>query len=194
MRAHVMIAATGLLVISAAFAGIETETPKTWAFEPSTFIGIDLESDFLTELPECNADPASSEPQKLCRVSTPTENSYRVEGAPYLGFGGRYDIEVKLLGPKVSSIRISGDSEDMGRVTQYLTKNYDEPTTIEAAQFTTASGAWFTTEVLRWDGSKLSVELKRKEDDFGVYQVTVTNLRVAAKIADEAAARPSDGT
>ncbi|MCP3750805.1 hypothetical protein [Pseudomonas sp. SBB6] len=194
MRAHVMAAAAGLLVVSTAIAGNETEAPKSWVFEPSTFIGINLGGDFLTELPECSADSETTEPRKLCRISTPIENSYRVDGIPYLGFGGRCDVEVRLLGAKVASIRLSGDSEDISRVTQYLRKNYDEPTSIESSQSTTASGAWFTTEVLRWDGSSTSIELRRKEDDFGVYQVTLTNLRTAPKIADEGATHPSDGT
>lgn len=194
MRAHMMFAAASVLVVSAAIAGNETDTPKSWTFEPNTFVGINLGGDFLTELAQCSAEATTAKPQKPCRVSTAVENSYRIQGVPYLGFGGKYDVEVSLLGTKIATIRISGDSEDISRVTQYLIKNYDEPTTVESAQSTTASGAWFTTEVLRWDGNSTSVELRRKEDDFGIYQVTLTNLRATPRIADEGATHPGDGS
>ncbi|MCT8165545.1 MULTISPECIES: hypothetical protein [unclassified Pseudomonas] len=160
-----------LLVAGAAWAD---ENRGTWSQEPTTFLGVDLQGDFVQQVAECPTD--GSKPEGLCRVATANPDSYEVRGLPYLPISPGYKLVANLKDGQVNELVFSGNANSLYLVTDMLTQRFGEPSDQHMQWIKMKSGASYQTEVMSWRGENVAVNFQRMESDLGKYAVTLTNV------------------
>lgn len=181
-----LVACASLLAAASACAASGAIAPSpVWTQEPSNFLGIDLQGDFLQQVEECPAGIAN--PQTLCRVPTVDPASYEVRGLPYLPISPGYSLVANLENGKVSKLIFSGNANSLHLVSEMLTDRFGEPANQQSRWIKMSSGASFLTEVLQWKGERVNMDFQRQQDDLSRYAVTVAPVPMVTSETPEAA-------
>ncbi|QQZ34547.1 hypothetical protein [Pseudomonas sp. SK2] len=184
MRSVLVLAAFASLFNTAAWAQSGTSEPApAWPKEPSAFLGIDIEGNFMEQVPTCPALPAS--PASLCRVATATADRFEVRGLPYLPISPGYELVVVAPNGKIKELVFSGNANSLYLVSEMLTEDFGEPGERTNRWVKLSSGASYQTEVYKWQGQKVGMRFQRQENDLGRYAVTVSTLAGEDVIADD---------
>ncbi|MFG0630184.1 hypothetical protein [Pseudomonas sp. xss_2] len=160
----------------AALAAAESVTP--WPQEPTDFLGIDLQGNFLEQVEECPSD--SVRPITLCRVPTAQANQFEVRGLPYLPISPGYSLIASVTDGKVHELVFSGNANSLYLVTEMLTNRFGEPGLQQSHWIKMSSGASYLTEVMSWKGENVAINFQRQENDLGRYAVTIFPLSSAS--------------
>ncbi len=162
------------------------QSVPAWDLEPTSFLGINLQGDFLRQVAPCPADIAR--PNKPCRVATANPNRFEVRGLPYLPISPGYELVATLADGQVQQMVFSGNANSLNLVTDLLTEQFGQPTQLDSHWIKMASGASYLAEVLSWQGEKVSINFQRQEKDLGKYAVTFSNLPTQVMSSDESPA------
>ncbi len=137
---------------------------------PSAFLGVDLQGDFMTEVPECVAgDLRPSEP---CRVATEKAGRFEVRGLPYLPISPGYKLFATVDGGAVSQFVLTGNANNLYLVKEMLTDKLGQPATSGTHWVKLKSGASYEAEVYKWNTQGIAVDFGRDLSDLGRYSVT----------------------
>lgn len=156
----------------------DTSQPtNTWAQEPTAFMGVDLQGDFLREVEECLPDATPSE--KLCRVATDTADQFLIRGTHSRRVLLGYQLIAQLSNGRIDKLVFSGPSSSSALVAEMLRTDYGPPSHSRTNLVRTKSGTTFDNEVLQWRGERLSIESQRNDENLGTYNVMLTNMPVS---------------
>lgn len=137
---------------------------------PSAFLGVDLQGDFMTEVPECVAgDLRPSEP---CRVATEKAGRFEVRGLPYLPISPGYKLFATVDGGAVSQLVLTGNANNLYLVKEMLTDKLGQPATSGTHWVKLKSGASYEAEAYKWNTQGIAVDFGRDLSDLGRYSVT----------------------
>ncbi|MGX1126875.1 hypothetical protein [Pseudomonas sp. HLS-6 TE3448] len=166
----------GILIPSCALA-IDANQPTAWTQEPKTFMGVDLQGDFLKNVDECSASKsASTEP---CRIATETPAKFLIQGAKSNRVLLGYQLIVHLSDNKIEKLVFAGPSNSSALVADMLRTDYGPPTASKINLVKMKSGATFDNEVLQWEGESISICSQRNDEDLGTYSVVLTNSPIS---------------
>ncbi|MEF9898640.1 MAG: hypothetical protein RR736_11040 [Pseudomonas sp.] len=179
---------SGILIPSCALAADAVQL-SPWAQEPTSFMGIDLQGDFLKDVEECPAATVTT--QTLCRISTDTPDQYLIQGASSRRVLLGYQLVAQLSNGKIEKLVFSGPSNSSALVAEMLRTDYGPPSHSKTNLVKTRSGTMFDNEVLLWKGQKLSIESQRNDNDLSTYNVMFTNAPVSISNVQDAE-QPSD--
>lgn len=136
---------------------------------PSAFLGVDLQGDFMREVPECSAgDLRPSEP---CRVATEKAGRFEVRGLPYLPISPGYKLFATVDAGAVSQLVLTGNANNLYLVKEMLTDKLGKPTTSGTHWVRLKSGASYEAEVYKWSSEGVAVDFGRDLSDLGRYSV-----------------------
>lgn len=86
------------VVIAALFAPLPIWAQSTQLADqvitPSAFLGVELQGNFMAEVPECAA--AENYPSEPCRIATTKLGTYEIRGLPYLPIPQNYSFSLLL--------------------------------------------------------------------------------------------------
>lgn len=137
---------------------------------PSAFLGVDLQGDFMTQVPECAAgDLRPSEP---CRVATEKAGRFEVRGLPYLPISPGYKLFATVDGGTVSQLVLTGNANNLYLVKEMLTDKLGQPATSGTHWVKLKSGASYEAEAYKWNTQGIAVDFGRDLSDLGRYSVT----------------------
>lgn len=143
---------------------------------PSAFLGVDLQGDFMTEVPECAAgDLRPSEP---CRVATEKAGRFEVRGLPYLPISPGYKLFATVDGGAVSQLVLTGNANNLYLVKEMLTDKLGQPANSGTHWVKLKSGASYEAEVYKWNSEGVAVDFGRDLSDLGRYSVTFSTSMV----------------
>lgn len=173
---------------SVAFAALFASAP-VWAqstqfadrvVAPSAFLGVDLQGDFMAEVPECTGgDDRPSEP---CRVATKKADRFEVRGLPYLPISPGYKLFATVTDRTVSQLVLTGNANNLYLVKEMLTDKLGQPTTSGTHWVRLKSGASYEAEVYKWNAQGIAVDFGRDLSDLGRYSVTFSNSIIGTGI------------
>ncbi len=147
---------------------------------PSAFLGVDLQGDFLTEVPECaEGDVRPTEP---CRVATEKAGRFEVRGLPYLPISPGYKLFATVDGGTVSQLVLTGNANNLYLVKELLTDKLGQPTTSGTHWVKLKSGASYEAEVYKWNSEGVAVDFGRNLSDLGQYSVTFSTSMVGTDV------------
>ncbi|MEW4950440.1 hypothetical protein [Pseudomonas asiatica] len=147
---------------------------------PSAFLGVDLQGDFMTEVPECVAgDLRPSEP---CRVATQKPGRFEVRGLPYLPISPGYKLFATVDGGAVSQLVLTGNANNLYLVKEMLTDKLGKPAASGTHRVKLKSGASYEAEVYKWDSEGVAVDFGRDLSDLGRYSVTFSTSMVGTDV------------
>lgn len=147
---------------------------------PSAFLGVDLQGDFMTEVPECAAgDLRPSEP---CRVATEKAGRFEVRGLPYLPISPGYKLFATVDGGTVSQLVLTGNANNLYLVKEMLTDKLGQPATSGTHWVKLKSGASYEAEVYRWNSEGVAVDFGRDLSNLGRYSVTFSTSFVGKDV------------
>jgi len=147
---------------------------------PSAFLGVDLQGDFMTQVPECAAgDLRPSEP---CRVATEKAGRFEVRGLPYLPISPGYKLFATVDGGAVSQLVLTGNANNLYLVKEMLTDKLGQPATSGTHWVKLKSGASYEAEVYRWNSEGVAVDFGRDLSDLGRYSVTFSTSIVGGDV------------
>ncbi|MDZ3990965.1 hypothetical protein [Pseudomonas sp. Teo4] len=194
MRSVLVLAAFAGLFNTSAWAQSDAPEPvRLWAKEPSAFLGIDIDGNFMEQVPACPASPVN--PTTLCRIATAAADRFEVRGLPYLPISPGYELVAVAPNGKIKELVFSGNANSLYLVSEMLTEDFGEPGERTNHWVKLSSGASYQTEVYKWQGKKLGMRFQREENDLGRYAVTVSTLTEENVVADgDVEVIPSDMT
>lgn len=137
---------------------------------PSAFLGVDLQGDFMAEVPECAA--GDDRPSELCRVATKKTGRFEVRGLPYLPISPGYKLFATVTDGVVSQLVLTGNANHLYLVKEMLTDKLGEPATSGTHWVKLKSGASYEAEVYTWSSEGVAVDFGRDLSDLGRYSVT----------------------
>jgi len=147
---------------------------------PSAFLGVDLQGDFLTEVPECaEGDVRPTEP---CRVATEKAGRFEVRGLPYLPISPGYKLFATVDGGVVSQLVLTGSANNLYLVKELLTDKLGQPATSGTQWVKLKSGASYEAEVYKWSAEGVAVDFGRDLSDLGRYSVTFSTSMVGGDV------------
>ncbi len=141
---------------------------------PSAFLGVDLQGDFLTEVPECAAE--DERPSEPCRVATQKPGQFEVRGLPYLPISPGYKLFATVDDGAVSQLVLTGSANNLYLVKEMLTDKFGQPATSGTHWVKLKSGASYEAEVYKWNAEGMAVDFGRDLSDLGRYSVTFSTL------------------
>lgn len=112
---------SGILIPSCALAADAVQL-SPWAQEPTSFMGVDLQGDFLKDVEECPAATVTT--QTLCRISTDTPDQYLIQGASSRRVLLGYQLIAQLSNGKIEKLVFSGPSNSSALVAEMLRTDY----------------------------------------------------------------------
>ncbi|MBF8669036.1 hypothetical protein IR012_01615 [Pseudomonas putida] len=137
---------------------------------PSAFLGVDLQGDFMAEVPACAAgDDLPSEP---CRVATKQADRFEIRGLPYLPISPGYKLFATVDKGAVSELVLTGNANKLYLVKELLTDNLGKPTTSDTQWGKLKSGATYKAETFNWNIQGIEVNFSRDLSDLSRYSVT----------------------
>ena len=165
------------VALAALFASVPAWAQSTQLADrvmtPSAFLGVDLQGDFMTEVPECAAgDERPSEP---CRVATNKAGRFEVRGLPYLPISPGYKLFATVSDGAVSQLVLTGNANNLYLVKEMLTDKLGKPATSAAHWVKLKSGASYEAEDYKWNMHGVAVDFSRNLADLGRYSVTFSN-------------------
>ncbi|TDF81479.1 hypothetical protein [Pseudomonas sp. H9] len=175
---------TGLLIPSSALAAGTQQPSTTWAQEPTSFMGVDLQGDFLNEVAECPANATTS--TTLCRAATETPGRFVILGTDSRRVLLGYKLVAQVVNGKIETLVFTGPSNSSGLVAEMLRADYGPPSQSKSNLIKTKSGASFDNEVLHWTGKSLSIKSQRNDADLGTYNVMLTTTPMSVSNAQGA--------
>ncbi len=173
---------------SVAVAALFASTP-VWAqstplahrvIAPSAFLGVDLQGDFLTEVPECATGEVR--PTEPCRVATEKAGRFEVRGLPYLPISPGYRLFATVDDGTVSQLVLTGNANNLYLVKEMLTDKLGKPATSAAHWVKLKSGASYEAEVYKWNSEGVAVDFGRDLSDLGRYSVTFSTSMVGTEV------------
>ncbi|SPO53953.1 conserved exported protein of unknown function [Pseudomonas sp. JV551A1] len=157
---------------------------------PSAFLGVDLQGDFMTQVPECAAgDLRPSEP---CRVATEKAGRFEVRGLPYLPISPGYKLFATVDGGAVSQLVLTGNANNLYLVKEMLTDKLGQPATSGTHWVKLKSGASYEAEVYKWNSEGVAVDFGRDLSDLGRYSVTFSTSMVGTDMGQLEELPPTD--
>ncbi|WP_406821281.1 hypothetical protein ACJA3S_06915 [Pseudomonas sp. KnCO4] len=155
---------------------------------PSAFLGVDLQGDFLTEVPECaEGDVRPTEP---CRVATEKAGRFEVRGLPYLPISPGYKLFATVDGGAVSQLVLTGNANNLYLVKELLTDKLGQPATSGTHWVKLKSGANYEAEVYKWNSEGIAVNFGRDVSDLGRYSV-IFSTSVVGRTTNQFDAEPA---
>ena len=149
---------------------------------PSAFLGVDLQGDFMTQVPECAAgDLRPSEP---CRVATEKAGRFEVRGLPYLPISPGYKLFATVDGGAVSQLVLTGNANNLYLVKEMLTDKLGQPATSGTHWVKLKSGASYEADVYKWNSEGVAVDFGRDLSDLGRYSVTFSTSIVGTEVGN----------
>lgn len=179
---------TGILIPSSVLAADTLQPIATWAQEPTSFMGVDLQGDFLKQVAECPANVTTS--TTLCRSATQTPGRYVILGTNSRRVLLGYKLVAQVANGRIETLEFTGPSNSSSLVAEMLRADYGPPSQSKSNLIKTKSGASFDNEVLHWKGKSLSIKSQRNDADLGTYNVMLTTTPMSisnAQGADQAA-------
>lgn len=172
------------VAVAALFASAPVWAQSTQLAErvmtPSAFLGVDLQGDFMTQVPECAAgDLRPSEP---CRVATEKAGRFEVRGLPYLPISPGYKLFATVDDGAVSQLVLTGNANNLYLVKEMLTDKLGQPATSGTQRVKLKSGASYEAEVYKWNSEGVAVDFGRDLSDLGRYSVTFSTSMVGTDI------------
>lgn len=152
---------------------------------PSTFLGVDLRGDFLTEVPECAA--GNDRPNEPCRIATNKAGRFEVRGLPYLPISPGYKLFATVADGAVSQLVLTGNANSLYLVKEMLTDKLGEPATSGTHWVKLQSGASYEAEAYKWNTQGVAVDFGRDPSDLGRYSVTFSTSSVGSEIGQNRA-------
>lgn len=170
-RSSTLAAIAGLL---ATLAIAPTIASAAGSNETKDFLGIPLNSDIASKIPECEA--SDKRPANLCRASTDNPNVYEVRGLPYLPISPGYKAFVTTTDGVASQIILTGNTNSFYLVKDMLAGNfgYEFNRTTKIIRLTT--GANYEIEDLTWSTNDLMVDFNRDTVDLSKYTIKLSPI------------------
>ncbi|MND22056.1 hypothetical protein D3C76_123370 [compost metagenome] len=147
---------------------------------PSAFLGVDLQGDFMTEVPECAA--GNLRPSEPCRVATEKAGRFEVRGLPYLPISPGYKVFATVDDGAVSQLVLTGNANNLYLVKEMLTDKLGQPVTSGTHWVKLKSGASYEAEIYRWNAEGIAVDFGRDLSDLGRYSVTFSTSIVGTDV------------
>lgn len=186
MRPLLLLAASASLFATLPAWADSRQAERVWTQEPSSFLGVDLQGDFLQQVAECPTD--ETRPTEPCRVATADPSRFEIHGLPYLPISPGYNLVATLADGQVRELVFSGNANSLHLVTDMLTERFGEPAERNSQWVKMKSGASYLTEVMNWKGDKVAINFQRQENDLGKYAVTFSTLPTELATSTEAPA------
>lgn len=173
---------------SVAVAALFASTP-VWAqstplahrvVAPSAFLGVDLQGDFLTEVPECTA--TNQLPTELCRIATEESGRFEILGLPYLPISPGYKLFAELAEGVVSTWELIGNTSNLYLVKDLLTDKFGKPAATFTEMIRLQSGATYSTETFHWNTQGVAINFARDLSDLSRYSVTISTSPLGTDI------------
>lgn len=151
------VAAACLIALSA-----NAQKKPLWPKEPTALFGVPmgakLENERISECGGVKADPEKN-PVAVCAMSRPSYGGVMIAGFPVDVFSDGF---INREDEVVTSIMLNGKHTSYASIRALLVERYGKPqkTTVEKLQ--NKMGAVFSSEVLYWFGSKVSLTLHER--------------------------------
>jgi hypothetical protein len=146
---------------------------------PSTFLGLDLQGDFLANIPMCTADDY---PDRPCRVATQEVNRFEVRGLPYLPISPGYKLFATVDNMNINQLVLTGNANNLYLVKELLTERFGKPTASNTKWVKLKSGATYKAEALNWSVRGVAIDFTRDLVDLNHYSVTFSPAALEADV------------
>lgn len=161
------------VVLAAVFASAPVWAQSTQVADrvitPSVFPGVDLQGDFLSDVPECAAE--KDYPSDPCRVPTKQAGRFEVRGLPYLPISPGYKLFATVNDGAISQLVLTGNANNLYLVKEMLIDKLGKPATSATHSVKLKSGASYEAEAYKWNIQGGAVDFSRDPSDLGRYSV-----------------------
>ncbi|GLR38166.1 hypothetical protein ACU5P1_18915 [Pseudomonas plecoglossicida] len=182
------------VVIAALFAPLPIWAQSTQLADqvitPSAFLGVELQGNFMAEVPECAA--AENYPSEPCRIATTKLGTYEIRGLPYLPIPQNYKLFATVTDQTVSQLVLTGNASNLYLVKEMLTDKLGEPATSASHWVKLNSGACYETEAYKWITQGVSVNFGRNLSDLGRYSITFSSSIIDTNLGQNGITPPSE--
>ncbi|BBH47466.1 hypothetical protein [Pseudomonas sp. KU43P] len=169
-----MTSITSTVALAALFASVPVWAQSAQVGDrvvtPSAFLGVDLQGDFLAEVPECAAGDDS--PDEPCRVETKKPGRFEVRGLPYLPISPGYKLFATVVDGGVRQLVLTGKAGNLYLVKEMLTDRLGKPATSTSRWVKLSSGASYEVEDFKWNTQEVAVDFGRDLNNLDHYLVT----------------------
>lgn len=159
---------------------------------PSTFLGVELQGDFMTEVPECA--PEDENPAEACRVATKKAGQFEVRGLPYLPISPGYKLFATVNDGSVIRLVLTGKASNLYLVKEMLTEKLGKPVSSRPQWVRLKSGASYEAETFKWNTQGVAVDFGRNDNDLGQYSVIFSSSGVGDMTAQGEVTPAVDGS
>lgn len=172
------------VVLAAAFASAPVWAQPTQLADqviaPGAFLGVDLQGDFMAEVPECAV--GDERPDEPCRVATNKAGEFEVRGLPYLPISPGYKLFATVNDGTVSQLVLTGHTSNLSLVKEMLTDKLGKPATSATQWVKLKSGASYEAEAYKWNTESGGVIFARDSVDLSRYSVTFSKLAIISDL------------
>lgn len=148
---------------------------------PSAFLGIDLQGNFMADVPECLS--RNDRPTTPCRVPTKRAGRFEIRGLPYLPITPGYKLFATLTNGAISQLILTGNSSSLNLVKEMLIDQLGNPVTSTTHWIKLKSGASFEAETFKWNTQGVAVDFGRNLNDLSRYSVIFSTTTVSNEIS-----------
>lgn len=150
---------------------------------PSSFLGVDLQGNFMIEVPECAS--ADVQPSDVCRIETQKAGRFEVRGLPYLPISPNYKLFATVTDGAVNQLVLTGSASNLYLVKELLTNKLGKPSTMATQLVKLKSGASYEAEIYNWSTQGGAVNFERDPTDLGRYSVTFSTSEATTEISQK---------
>ncbi|HDS1758571.1 hypothetical protein [Pseudomonas sp. M5] len=172
------------VVLAAAFAAAPVWAQSTQVADrviaPSAFLGVDLQGNFMAEVPECSAE--DERPDEPCRVATNKAGEFEVRGLPYLPISPGYKLFATVNDGTVIQLVLTGNASNLYLVKEMLTDKLGNPATSATQWVKLQSGASYEADAYKWNTEAGAVNFARDPGDLGRYSVTFSSSSIGTEV------------
>ncbi|WP_445572111.1 hypothetical protein [Pseudomonas sp. E102] len=187
------VALLGLLALSAgAQAASKPQKEAQWTQEPSSFLGINFNSNIVNDLPSCAPGVIGFQQKALC-YEKPFQGLYGIEGKPQIGLSYNYSLHAKVRDGGVEYFYLTANVNDFEKLAQLFITKYGEPSKRTSEIIKTKAGASFTNERLSWSGRNTTILVEKYAGDINTSAASLTNRALEQKSANERNQKLSEG-
>lgn len=177
------------VVLAAALASAPVWAQSTQVADrviaPSAFLGVDLQGNFMAEVPECAAE--DERPDEPCRVATNKAGEFEVRGLPYLPISPGYKLFATVNDGTVIQLVLTGNASNLYLVKEMLTEKLGKPATSATQWLKLKSGASYEADVYKWSTEGGAVDFARNPEDLGRYSVTFSSSSIGTEVGQNQA-------
>lgn len=154
----------------------------SWPKEPSSFLGIGIDSPFPGAIPQCPlrgsgalavVDHVALTGRKDLCFAPPYGELFQIHGLPDLGFA--YKLAVFAYQGKAGSLMLETSSSNYNKLRELLITRYGQPSRRIANKVKTTVGATFDSEQLLWSGRAVEIVLDQLSGDVNTSHVFVSS-------------------